>query len=74
MFFLIPAAYGSIVGVIVLIASLLIKKFHKRSTSFIPIYIGMIIGIGTIVYSIKVVRGFEGASIGLVGLTIIVEH
>jgi len=30
-------------------------------------------GIGTIVYSIQEIRGFEGAFVGLIGLTIIIE-
>jgi len=73
LFFLAPAAFGSIVGVIVLIASFWIKKSHKRSIALIPTYIGLIIGIGTIVYSLEVVRGFEGAFVGLIGFTIIIE-
>ncbi|MGG3641516.1 YesK family protein [Bacillus gobiensis] len=73
MFFLLPLAYGSIFGALILIVSLLFKKFHKPSISKATTYVGMVVGVGTIIYSIQVIRGFEGAFIGLVGLTIIIE-
>jgi hypothetical protein len=73
LFFLLPFAYGSAIGLLVLIASLLLKKFHRSSTSKIPTYIGIIAGLGILIYSLKVVRGFEGAMVGLVGITAIIE-
>ncbi len=73
MFFLLPFAFGSILGILVLIASILLKKSRKPSNSKIPTYFGILIGIVTIIYSLKEIRGFEGAFGGLIGLTMIIE-
>ena len=73
LFFLLPFAFGSIVGILILIASILLRKSRKPSNSKIPTYLGILMGIGTIVYSIQEIRGFEGAFVGLIGLTIIIE-
>lgn len=72
MFFLLPFAYGSAVGILILGISLLLKNLNKPSVSKIPSYLGFIAGIGTVFYSLKEVRGFEGEFVGLLGLTIII--
>lgn len=72
MFFLMPFAYGSAVGFLILGISLLLKRLNKPSVSKIPSYLGVIAGIGTVFYRLKEVRGFEGAFVGLLGLTIII--
>jgi hypothetical protein len=72
LFFLLPFAYGSIFGIVILVLSLLLKKYYKPSISKIPAYVGIVAGIGTIYYSLEAVRGFEGMFVGLIGISIII--
>ncbi|MGM9929724.1 MAG: hypothetical protein ACI35P_17435 [Bacillus sp. (in: firmicutes)] len=73
MFFLIPFLLGSVIGIIALILSLILKRFGKPTVANIVTYIGILIGGGILWYSLEVVRGFEGAMIGLIGIFAILE-
>ncbi|MER1956796.1 MAG: hypothetical protein ABS942_05410 [Solibacillus sp.] len=73
MFYLIPFLLGSVIGIFALILSLIFKRLGKLTSANIVTYIGILIGGGILWYSLEIVRGFEGAMIGLIGVFAILE-
>ena len=73
MFFVIPFLLASVIIVIALLFSLILKQFFHPPIAKIPIYIAIAAGAAIIYYGYKMIRGFEGAMFSLVGIFTIIE-
>lgn len=62
-----PLAIGIVIGVVLLVTTIILKKRKVRGVK-VPAYIGLIISIFLIYLGFIIVRGFEGVAYAFLGI------
>ncbi|MGF7535201.1 YesK family protein [Bacillus mexicanus] len=71
MFLFAPLGLGALIGIIIIVLSMTLKK-KSASSAKVPAYAGVIISVILFCIGYFIVRGFEGAAYSILGIIIFI--